>query len=254
MWFDSHCHLHLVDDDVESVVDEARRAGVEEILAVGIDVESSSAAREIARVHGVCASAGVHPNSALEWNDDAAAAIEDMLADKRVVAVGETGLDFYRDHAPQDRQRSAFRDHIELAKSRDKCLVIHTRDSTGAAIDELVAAGPPPRLIFHCWSADERELARAVELGAYVSFAGNTTFKNAPELRAAAALVPDESLLVETDSPFLTPVPHRGRPNRPAYVTLTGAVIAEVRGTSVEDVAGITTANARRAFALSPVT
>jgi TatD DNase family protein len=249
VWFDSHCHLHLF-DDVASTVEAARRSGVDHILAVGIDVASSEAERGNAHAHGLWAAAGVHPNSALEWDDAAAAMIARLLDDERVVAVGETGLDFYRDHAPQDRQRAAFRDHIELAKSNDACLVIHTRDSTTAALDELESAGLPARLIFHCWSGDETELARAVEQGAYVSFAGNTTFKNALELRAAAALVPDDRLLVETDAPFLAPVPHRGRANEPAYVAITGAVVAEVRGSAPADLAALTTSNARRAFGI----
>jgi TatD DNase family protein len=251
VWFDSHCHLHLFEDEIDAAVAEAGRAGVDQILTVGIDVESSEKERAIARAHGLWAAVGVHPNSALEWGDDAAIAISAMLDDERVVAVGETGLDFYRDHAPQDRQRVAFRDHIALAKSRDKCLVIHTRESTEAALDELEGAGPPPRVIFHCWSGAEGELERAVAMGAYVSFAGNSTFKNAPKLRAAAALVPDDRLLVETDAPFLAPVPHRGRSNRPAYVTFTGTVLAEVRGRNAEDLAALTTANAQRAFDLT---
>jgi TatD DNase family protein len=250
VWFDSHCHLHLLEDDLETVLREARAAGVVQLLGVGIDVASSESEHAIAAAHDSWSSAGVHPNSALEWDDSAAAAIESLLRHERVVAVGETGLDFYRDHAPRDAQRGAFRDHIELAKAHDKCLVIHTRESTGAALDELVRAGPPPRLIFHCWSGTPDELAAALNVGAYVSFAGNTTFKNAPELRDAAAAVPDDRILVETDSPFLAPVPHRGRPNRPAYVALTGAVIADVRGVGVDALAAQTSANAHRAFAL----
>lgn len=251
MWFDSHCHLHLLEDDLDGVLDESAAAGVDGILCVGIDVASSEMELAVARSRGLWSSAGVHPNSAVEWDDAAATAIAALLEEERVVAVGETGLDFYRDHAPQDVQRRAFRDHIELAKAHDKCLVIHTRESTGAALDELATSGPPTRLIFHCWSGDEDELARAVEMGAFVSFAGNTTFKNAPELRAAAAAVPDDRILVETDAPFLSPVPHRGKPNRPAYVADTGAAIAEVRGSSVEPFAALTGANARRAFALT---
>jgi TatD DNase family protein len=250
VWFDSHCHLHLLEDDLDAALDEARAAGVSDILCVGIDVASSERERAIANAHHLWSSAGVHPNSALEWDDAAAEAIDEVLGGERVVAVGETGLDFYRDHAPPEVQRRAFRDHIELAKAHDKCLVIHTRDSTGAALDELAAAGPPPRVIFHCWSGSADELARAGEMRAYVSFAGNSTFKNAPELRASAAAVPDDRILVETDAPFLAPVPQRGKPNRPAYVALTGAVIAEVRGSTVDNFAALTSDNARRAFAL----
>lgn len=251
MWFDSHCHLHLCDGSLDEVVAEAAAVGVDSILAVGIDVASSRAARAIAEDHGLWSSAGVHPNSALEWNDAAGAAIDELLREDRVVAVGETGLDFYRDDAPEDIQRAAFRDHIALAKAHNKCLVIHTRASTSAALDELEGAEPPERVIFHCWSGGEEELRRALALGAFVSFAGNTTFKNAPELRAHAAAVPDDRLLVETDAPFLAPVPHRGRPNRPSYVALTGAVVAATRGVEPASLAATTSANARRAFALA---
>jgi TatD DNase family protein len=249
VWFDSHCHLHLC-DDAAGVVASAAAAGVTSLVTIGIDVESSERALALAREHDVWSSAGVHPNSALEWDDAAARAVEELLADERVVGVGETGLDFYRDSAPADRQRAAFRDHIALAKSHDKCLIIHTRDSVVEAQKVLESEGPPERLIFHCWSGGRPELDRTLELGSYVSFAGNVTFKNAPRLRLMATLVPDDRLLIETDSPFLAPVPHRGRPNEPAYLPLTGEVVARERGSSAEEVARLTAANARRAFGL----
>jgi TatD DNase family protein len=220
------------------------------MIAIGIDVESSREALSLAREHDVWSSAGVHPNSALEWDDDAAAVIDRLLGEGRVAGVGETGLDFYRDSAPADRQRAAFDDHVALAKTHDKCLIIHTRDSIVETIEMLERAGPPNRLVFHCWSAGAEELERALALGSYVSFAGNVTFKNAPLLRDMAARVPDDRLLVETDSPFLAPVPHRGHPNQPAFLPLTGAVIATERGRSPDELAQLTTANARRAFAV----
>jgi TatD DNase family protein len=247
VWFDSHCHLHLCDDPA-GVVASATASGVRSLIAIGIDVESSERALALARAHDLWATAGVHPNSALEWDEDAARRIDGLLADERVVGVGETGLDFHWDDAPPDRQRAAFADHIALAKSHGKCLVIHTRESVPAALAMLEDAGPPARLVFHCWSGALDELARALALGAYVSFAGNVTFKSAPLLRQAAARVPDDRLLVETDSPFLTPVPHRGRPNQPAYLPFTGEVVARERDTSPDDVARLTADNARRAF------
>jgi TatD DNase family protein len=190
----------------------------------------------------------VHPNSALEWDDAAADAIATLLVEPRVVGVGETGLDFYRDGAPPDRQRAAFADLIALAKAHAKCLIIHTRASVGDAIAMLEDVGPPESVVFHCWSGTPEQLDRALALGARVSFAGNVTFRNAPELRAAAARVPDDRLLVETDAPFLAPVPRRGRPNEPAFLPFTGAVIAKERDMPVEAVAALTSANARRAF------
>lgn len=254
MWFDSHCHLHLCEQEVslDDLLTRARTNGVEQMVAVGIEVASSERALDIARKHeGVYASAGVHPNDATSWNEEAGQRIDDLLSLDEVVAVGETGLDFYRDYTPRDAQRAAFRDHIDLAKGHRKPLVIHTRDSTTAAIDELVAASPPEKLIFHCWSGTTDELKTALELGAHVSFAGNVSFKSAGDLREAALLVPDDRLLVETDSPFLAPVPHRGKPNEPGFVTAVGRAVAEARDQDEAEIARSTTANARRIFGLA---
>lgn len=252
MWFDSHCHIHLCEDaSVEQVLDDAVAAGVDRVLTVGIDAVSNAVAVGLAEDDRVYAAVGVHPNSADEWTDDARAELEAFLARPRVVAVGESGLDFYRDYVAPEPQRVAFAGHIELAKTYDKALVIHTRDSLDAALDLLADEGPPERFVFHCWSGDAAQLRRALELGAYISFAGNVSFKNAQNLRDAAALVPDERLLVETDSPYLTPVPHRGKPNSPARVPLVGAAVAAARGEEAEDVARTTTRNAERLFALA---
>jgi len=246
-WFDSHCHLHICEEErpVEEVLDRAREAGVPELLAVGIDVPSSRRALELAEHDGVIASAGVHPNSADAWTDEARGEVEMLLERAEVRAVGETGLDFYRDHVPPETQRRAFRDHIAMGKRHDKALVIHTRDSVEAVLDELESCGPPQRLVFHCWSGSEDVLRSALALGAYVSFAGNVSFKSAQDLRDAAALVPTDRLLVETDSPYLAPVPHRGKSNEPAYVAHVGAAVAAARGQEVSEIAAITSANAR---------
>ncbi|MGH2699666.1 MAG: TatD family hydrolase [Actinomycetota bacterium] len=253
MWFDSHCHLHLCEEktSLDDLLNRARSSGVEQIVAVGIEVDSSERALAIARANeGVYASAGVHPNEATTWNERARAHVDELLSHDEVVAVGETGLDFYRDRTPHEQQRSAFRAHIELAKRHHKTLVIHTRESITAAIEELERATPPERLIFHCWSGDADELTRALTLGAHVSFAGNVSFKSAENLRAVARLVPGDRLLVETDSPFLAPVPHRGRANEPALAAAVGKAVAEARGEDTAEVARVTTANARRIFGL----
>src|SRR5919106_2262091 len=236
-WFDSHCHLHLCEGEApaEDLVARARSAGVEGLLTVGIDAESSLRSLELAGVLDIFASAGVHPNSALDWNDGTSAAVARLLEDERVVAVGETGLDFYRDSCPPEKQRRAFADHIGLAQATGKALVIHTRNSIDEAIDVLQGEGPPPKCILHCWSGDAAQLRRALDLGAFVSFAGNVSFKSADDLRAAVRLVPLDRMLVETDSPFLAPVPHRGRSNEPAYVADVGRVVAEAAG-APEDV------------------
>ena len=252
MWFDSHCHLHICEENapVTEVIERAVRAGVLEMTTIGIDVPSSRRAVEIAEMGaGIYASVGLHPNSATGWNDSTAAAIEELAAHERVVGIGETGLDFYRDSAPPEAQREAFAAHIEMAKRHDKALVIHTRDSLDDALDMLAELEPPPRFVFHCWSGDdERQLKTALGLGAFISFAGNVSFKNAENLRLAATAVPDDKLLVETDSPYLSPVPHRGKPNEPRQVTFVGLAVAQAREQSVHLIAEQTTQNARRLF------
>jgi TatD DNase family protein len=251
MWFDSHCHLHLCETgSPEEVVTRARGEGVTQMLTVGIDVDSSEIAASLTTHEGVFASVGVHPNSADEWDAGARARVKELATGDGVVAIGESGLDFYRDNVEPDVQRSAFEDHIDLCKELDKTLVIHTRSSIEEALEVLAKAGPPSRFIFHCWSGDLEQLSRAVALGAFISFAGNVSFKSAGDLRAAAAAVPVDRLLIETDSPFLTPVPDRGKPNEPRLVVSVGAAVAEARGVSVEDIAALTQTNATRAFGL----
>ena len=248
MWFDSHCHLHLCAEPhgVGEIVERARAADVDDMVTIGIDVESSRLSQTIAAQHGIWFSAGLHPNSAGEWDDETAQVLESLMADDRCVAVGETGLDFYRDAAPRGAQEKAFRAQIDLAKRNDRALVIHTRDSLSEALDVLEEENPPGRLVFHCWSGPW--LDRALELGAFVSFAGNVSFPSAGDLRAAAGRVPADRLLIETDSPFLSPAPKRGRPNEPERVALVGAAVAEARAETPSEVARRTHANAHRLF------
>lgn len=252
-WFDSHCHLHLCEeqDSINEIVERARRAGVSTMTTVGLDVSSSRRALEIAREFGIWAAAGIHPNEARWWSEESTEVLKALLADDRVVAVGETGLDFYRDRCPRDAQRRAFGAHIEMAKEHGKALIVHTRASVEAANDCLEGAGPPDRFVYHCWSGDEAQLSRAIDLGAHISFAGNISFKSADDLRAVARLVPRDRLIVETDSPFLAPAPHRGRTNEPAYVPDVGRTLAEARGEDASHLAEATTANARALFDLS---
>ena len=253
MWFDSHCHLHICEEDrpVQDVIAEARSAGVEQMLTVGIDRTSNARSIELADTDGVYAAVGIHPNSATGWSDSDASYLESLLGSQGVVAVGETGLDFYRDWAPKQDQERAFEAHIDLATRHDKALVIHTRDSLPATLDVLERVGPPDRFVMHCWSGTPEDLARAVAMNSFVSFAGNVSFKSAEPLRAVLPLVPSDRLLVETDSPYLTPVPFRGKPNAPAHVIHVGAAVADTLGVTPDAVAELTTANARRFLALA---
>jgi TatD DNase family protein len=253
VWFDSHCHLYDLGDahSIADAVSRARLAGVAEILVPGVDPTTSLRAIEIAVDHDLWAAVGIHPSESSRSDEPAVGRIEDLLGHPRVVAIGETGLDFYRDHVPPDVQRMNFARHIALAKEHSKAVVIHTRESADAALDMLEEQGVPAAVVFHCWSGDDVQLKRALNLGAFISFAGNVTFKSASALRDAARSVPEERLLIETDAPYLTPVPHRGQPNEPAHVTVVGAAVAKARGEPVDRLAQITRENARRAFTLA---
>jgi TatD DNase family protein len=252
MLVDTHCHLHLLDASADEVVAQAVADGVGHLVDVGVDLASSrQAAANAARLPRVSATAGVHPHDAATVDAAALAGLRRLLADGRVVGVGETGLDYYRDNSPRPAQRAAFAAHVGLARELDKALVVHCRDALPDVLAVLDGEGAPPRVVFHCFAGDERAAARVVEAGWYVSFAGTVTFRNAPGLRAACAAVPLERMVLETDSPFLSPHPYRGRPNRPGRVAVTAQTVAEVHGVPVERVAEATTATAARAFGLA---
>jgi TatD DNase family protein len=248
MWADSHCHI-----DYEGVgwsaIDDARAAGVERIVTIGTDAEASAAAVATARAHdGVWATVGLHPHEAIDGVDSIAELLDPP--DSKVVAVGECGLDYYYDHSPRDAQREAFAAQIELARSRDLALVVHTRDAWEDTFAVLSGRGVPDRWVLHCFSGGPEEAKRGLEMGAFLSFSGIVTFKNASDVREAAAICPLDRLLVETDSPYLSPVPYRGRPNRPAWVPLVGSGVAEARGVPVEVVERATWTNTAVLFRL----
>jgi TatD DNase family protein len=198
----------------------------------------------------VYAGVAYHPSETQGWHASWIADIEAMAEDPNVVAIGETGLDHYWDKSFVDSQLRAFTAHVALAKKLDKALVIHTRESMPEALQLFDRAGAPQRLVFHCWGGTKDELEQALSLGAYISFAGNVSYKNAPELRDAAKAVPADRLLVETDSPYLAPVPFRGKPNEPAYVVAVGEAVAAARDEPVEQIAATTGRNARLLFGL----
>jgi TatD DNase family protein len=244
---DTHAHLDSAGAGADALVERARAAGVDRIVAVGSGVASCRETLAIARRHeGVSAALGIHPHQA----GDAAERpdlIRALFGDAKAVAVGETGLDFYRDYAPRDRQRDVFRRQLVLADELGKPVVVHSR----AAEDETAAELEPfaGTVVLHCFSSPGL-LRPALERGYYVSFAGNVTFPNASELRAAARQVPADRILAETDTPYLAPQPVRGRPNEPAHVLYTVQALAEARGEDVDDLAARIEANAIHAFAL----
>jgi TatD DNase family protein len=243
---DTHAHLDAL-EDADGAVERARVAGVTRIVSVGTDPESWRRTLAIANRHdGVYAALGLHPHEAAD--EEAVAALRDALADPRAVAVGETGLDYYRDHAPRDAQRRAFAAQLELAAELRKPAIIHTRAADADTVSML--ASFDGTAVMHCFSSTPL-LEPALERGWYVSFAGNVTYKNAYDLRAAARAVPAERLLAETDSPYLAPQPKRGKPNEPAYVVHTVAVLAEARGEDADQLAAQIDANASECFGLS---
>jgi len=247
---DSHCHFDLMDVPVADAVAAAQAVGIERMVTVGIDVETSRWQVATAEQHdGVYAAVAVHPNEAPAAGESDWAEIDRLAAHPKVVAVGETGLDHYR--TGDDgwrRQEESFRRHIDIAKRAGKALMIHDRDAHDDVMRVLDSEGAPENVVFHCFSGDADFARRCADRGYVMSFAGNVTFKNADDLRAAALVAPAGLMLVETDAPFLTPMPFRGRPNAPYLVPLTVAALAEIRGEDVAAVADAVTATAARVF------
>lgn len=258
MWFDTHCHLDpdAFDGDagVDAAVARAREAGVTRMVTIGAGygADTMDRARDVASRHGdVWFSAGVHPHDAKHWGPDAKARIEGYAAHPKCVAVGEMGLDFHYDMSPRDEQRACFREQIRLAKALGKPIIIHDRDSDGETLAILDDEGAfEGRVLYHCYSSGVEHMREITDRGGFISIPGIVTFKKADEMKAVAADVPDHLLLVETDAPFLTPVPFRGKRNEPARVIHTGAFVAELRGLSPEALAALTMANGNRFYGL----
>jgi TatD DNase family protein len=245
---DTHAHLDACAEPAEVLVARAQTAGVERIVSVGSGLASCRETLAIAvREQGVFAALGIHPHQAADEDAGRLDELRKLLGDERAVAVGETGLDFYRDYAPHDRQRELFERQLELAAELGKAVVVHSRaasDETAEALERFEGT-----VVLHCFSAPEL-LPVALERSYYVSFAGNVTYPSAEELREAARRIPGDRLLVETDSPYLSPQPRRGRPNEPANVVHTAAALAEARGEDAEELAARLDANATAAFSL----
>jgi TatD DNase family protein len=250
VWTDTHCHLDMIEDEPSSVLQRAAQEGVRSVVTIGTDISSSRKAVELASRHDqVWAVVGMHPHDAKFLDDTALGEIDRLSGDPKVVGIGEIGLDYFRDHSPRDQQREAFRKQLHLANRLSKAVVIHMRDAHDDVFS-ILSEETPARLVFHCFSGGPVEVRRALDLGGFISFAGNVSYKNADDLRRSAKEVPLEKLLIETDSPFLAPLPHRGKPNEPALVAKVGRFLAELLSVHVDELAAATTANAGRAFGI----
>ena len=254
MLIDSHAHIqgNEYDGEVEAVIERARGAGVEKIIAVGGAGDMSSNTDAIALADSfpdIYATVGMHPHDAKDVGTEELSALSELTAHPKVVAVGETGLDYYYNHSPRDMQRRVFSQFIRIARQTGLPIVVHERDATKDAAELLRSEGAGElRGVIHCFTGNYEAACAYLDLGFYLSFTGIITFKNAESLRDVVRKVPLEHMLIETDSPFLTPVPHRGKRNEPAYVRFVAETVAIVRGISLEQVARITSANAQNLF------
>lgn len=265
-WIDSHCHLqdrYRAEESVREVAEEARRAGVGGLVCVGTDAQSSREALSLAEElrngsspdgdFEAWATIGLHPHEASAGVAEVEALVPRALEDHPgvVVAVGECGFDYHYEHSPRAAQREAFSAQIALARANRLTLVVHTREAWDDTFDVLGEQELPERVVFHCFTGGPREARRCLDFGAFLSFSGIITFKNASELREALRICPLDRLLVETDAPFLAPAPHRGQQNRPAWVTVVGEAVANVKSMSTADAAISTARATRAAFAIA---
>jgi TatD DNase family protein len=245
-WIDNHCHLDP--ETAEAQVRDAARAGVVACITVGTNLVHSLEAIEVAsRFATVYATAGVHPHDASEGIDG----IEALLSHPKVVAVGEAGFDFHYDHSPREQQREVFARQVALAHRHDLPLVIHTREAWEETFAVLDTEGVPSRTVFHCFTGGPAEAEACVARGAYLSISGIVTFPSAHDVRAAVAATPLDRLLVETDSPFLAPVPYRGKANQPAHVSVIGAAVALQKGVELTTVSSRTLMSTMQFYGIS---
>lgn len=258
---DSHTHLAAcggrTPEAVAEILDHAERVGVHQVVTVADDMADARWAVQAAHWdERAFAAVGLHPTHAADLDDAARSELTEMVADPRVVSVGETGLDYYwtvhsETCADPATQKEAFAWHIDLAKRCGKPLMIHNRDADADILDVLAAEGAPEAVILHCFSGDTEMARECIDRGYLLSFSGTVTFVNAGELREAAAMTPDDQVLVETDAPFLTPHPYRGQPNQSYCLPYTARALAEVRGVSAEQMAAVLGANARRTYGIT---
>ncbi len=254
MLIDSHAHIQGKEyaGEVEAVISRAREAGVETIVSVGGAGDMSSNTEAVAlaaRFDNIYATVGMHPHDAKDVGADELQALQELAASPKVVAIGETGLDYYYNHSPHEVQRRVFSQFIHMARDTGLPIVVHERDAAPEAVDLLRNEGAGGlRGVIHCFTGNYEAARAYLDLGFYLSFTGIITFKNAEPLREVVRQVPLERMFVETDSPFLTPVPHRGKRNEPAYVRFVAETVAKIKGLELEEVARVTTNNVKDLF------
>jgi len=253
---DTHCHLDMdtFSGDLDEVIKRARNTGIEYIINVGSDRETNLIGLEIASKHPeVYMAVGIHPHEASQFNKDNLNELREWAKDKKVVAIGEIGLDYHYMNSPNGAQIDSFRSQLALAKELRLPVIVHSREARADTIRILREEFMGNTGVLHCFSGDRQMARDAMEMGFYISIAGPVTFKNASKLRDIVTFIPDEFLLIETDAPYLTPVPFRGKRNEPSYLLYTAKVIAELRGVALEDIARITSLNAKKLFGIGDI-
>ncbi len=253
MLIDTHCHFNHARfaEDIPECIERAHAAGVMQMIVVGAEREGSEQATEIAERHGpgIFATIGVHPHDSRNWDEATEARFRTLADHPKVVAIGEIGLDYHYDFSPREAQVIAFRAQLRLAREAQLPVVIHCREAYADTLQILTEEGADELGgVMHCWAGTLDEANQTVAMGLALGFGGTLTFKNAEDVRGAARTVPLETLLIETDAPYLAPMPHRGRRNEPAYVRFVAERLAELRGMSFDEMARLTTGNARRTF------
>ncbi len=252
MFFDTHAHFldERFDEDRDRLIKELPQKGIGAVVECSADLENAIRAAALAgEYHMLYAAVGVHPHSASEWDDNTGKTLRALLNQPKVVAVGEIGLDYHYDFSPRDVQKRVFRAQMALAEEAGYPVVIHSREATEDVM-EILRAFPGVKGILHCYSGSVETMEVLVQMGYWIAFGGSLTFHNAKKTVEVAKCVPQERMLIETDSPYMTPVPFRGKRNTPEYVKIVAQKLAEVRGMQIEEVERITTRNAARAFAI----
>ncbi len=248
---DTHCHFNheQLAGDIQELLTGAQETNVAKIIVVGFDLESSREAVRLASLYPqLYAAVGIHPHDAANFNHESMRALVELASNLRVVAIGEIGLDYHYDFASKEDQFRTFNSQIELSNQLGLPIIIHCRKAYKDALDLLKDNYPMSGGVMHCWAGTTEEALRAVELGLHIGFGGLITFKKTDEIQLSAKMVPLDSILLETDAPYMAPAPHRGKRNEPSYTKLVAERLAELRGISVSEIAAATTANAKKLF------